>query len=251
MTVARRLTAVESSLSPTEIVCAWLDEAHAFDSLEAYVGSQLEQPDDQHVPDRLLFQARDAARKRVSGTKDADDQVRQALRETLFRFELVLRINVLVHETLERETLIRMVIGLRFAMLFQEQDDPAAGRSCAQLLLLADRRWRYLRNLSAARETVESAHLAGHAALFPAQERRLHEALQEMGQLVAMAARIGERDGWLPPGEPETPEQTEAIVAGLVDDIVEPAKVQALEKLDEGRRAFGIASRWLRPKLAQ
>ena len=36
----------------------------------------------------------------------------------------------------------------------------------------------------------------------------------------------------------------------LIDDIVEPAKVVALEKLDEGRRAFSIATRWLRGKAA-
>jgi hypothetical protein len=200
------------------------------------------------VPDRLLFVARDAARKTVGRDKEADEMVRQALRETLFRFELVLRINVLVHETVERESLIRMVIALRFAMLLDEPDE---GKACAALLLLSDARWQYLRDLDAARVAVEDEHLAGHAALFPAEQRRLEAALHETRQLVAMEARMGELDGWLPPGEPETSEQTEAIVAELVGDLVEPAKVQALEKLDEGRRAFGIATRWLRPKLAR
>jgi hypothetical protein len=34
-----------------------------------------------------------------------------------------------------------------------------------------------------------------------------------------------------------------------VADLVEPAKTTALEKLDEGRQAQGIAVVWLRPKL--
>ena len=35
----------------------------------------------------------------------------------------------------------------------------------------------------------------------------------------------------------------------MVADLVEPAKVTALEKLDEGRRALTIATDWLRSKL--
>ena len=34
----------------------------------------------------------------------------------------------------------------------------------------------------------------------------------------------------------------------LVPDLVEPARVVALEKLDETRRAFTIATDWLRSK---
>ena len=33
-------------------------------------------------------------------------------------------------------------------------------------------------------------------------------------------------------------------------DLVEPAKAAALDKLDEGQRALGIANAWLRTKLA-
>jgi hypothetical protein len=32
-------------------------------------------------------------------------------------------------------------------------------------------------------------------------------------------------------------------------DLVEPAKANALEKLGEGERAFGIANEWLRTKV--
>jgi hypothetical protein len=36
----------------------------------------------------------------------------------------------------------------------------------------------------------------------------------------------------------------------FVADLVEPAKAAALDKLDEGQRALGIATAWLRAKLA-
>jgi hypothetical protein len=35
----------------------------------------------------------------------------------------------------------------------------------------------------------------------------------------------------------------------LIADLVEPAKVTALEQLGEGRRVFGIATAWLRENL--
>jgi hypothetical protein len=35
-----------------------------------------------------------------------------------------------------------------------------------------------------------------------------------------------------------------------VADLVEPAKSEALDKLGEGRQALGIASAWVRSKLA-
>ena len=71
-----------------------------------------------------------------------------------------------------------------------------------------------------------------------------------MDQMVALGARLGELGGWLPNAEPDSFEAVGEAVDRLIDDIVEPAKVVALEKLDEGRRAFSIVSRWLRGKAA-
>ncbi len=81
------------------------------------------------------------------------------------------------------------------------------------------------------------------------QLRRWEEARYETDQTIAMQARLGELDGWLPAPEPDSLAEVEAALARLSDDFTEPAKVHALEKLDEGRRAFAIATRWLRPKL--
>lgn len=39
--LARRVAALETALSPTELVLRWLEEAHAFGDLESYVRSLL------------------------------------------------------------------------------------------------------------------------------------------------------------------------------------------------------------------
>ncbi len=238
-------------MSPTEIVCRWLDDAHAFDELDGFVVWLMDQPDEHHVPDRLLREAANGVRARRARGKagEVHDAIRQAVRETLFRFEMVLRINVVIHETIERETLVRMVLAMRFAMILEDQPDRDVGRPLAQVLLLMDKRARYLRQLEAARIAVEAEYLGGRGGLFPAELRRWDEARRETDQLVAIQARLGELDGWLPPGEPETVDEAEETNARLSDDFVEPARVHALETLDEGRRAFAVASRWLRPKL--
>jgi hypothetical protein len=41
MTLSRRLAAVEASLSPTQLVVAWITEAHSFGNVESYVASLL------------------------------------------------------------------------------------------------------------------------------------------------------------------------------------------------------------------
>jgi hypothetical protein len=60
-----------------------------------------------------------------------------------------------------------------------------------------------------------------------------------------MASRLSELDG-IPPGEPDA---ATARLAELVDDLVEPAKVTALEKLGEGERARRLADSWLRSQI--
>jgi hypothetical protein len=64
-----------------------------------------------------------------------------------------------------------------------------------------------------------------------------------------MAVRLAELDGVPSAAEPD-PEVVSDRTTELVADLVEPAKADALEKLGEGRQALGIASGWVRAKLA-
>jgi hypothetical protein len=83
---------------PTKLVLSWLDEAHAFGDLESYVPWLL-----------------DRGSLRGRSRRDVDAAVRTAVGETVVRFELVLRINTLAHETIEREALVHAILAGRLA----------------------------------------------------------------------------------------------------------------------------------------
>jgi hypothetical protein len=102
--------------------------------------------------------------------------------------------------------------------------------------------------VGAAREQVERCYLAGHPTLFPDDGARWVGQLSTSETLEATALRLAELDG-VPAVLLPSPQAFAATVAGYVADFVEPAKVAALEDLDEGRQALGIATSWLRGKL--
>ncbi len=66
--------------------------------------------------------AKRSARAGQRGTRPevVDKAIRAGLRETVFRFELVMRINVTVHELLQKEALIDAAISAHIALLTSE-----------------------------------------------------------------------------------------------------------------------------------
>lgn len=256
MTLKGRVAVVETSLSPTQLVLRWLAEAHAFGNLEAYVSSLLAQ--DPPVPplDRLAREAVHGARTAMRGKRPelVDAAVRSALRETVFRFELVMRINVTAHELLEREELISTIFALQLAMLLGDErgkrrpDDSHLSRLelCRRLTLL---RVNELLASREARVSVEARYLDGHPALFPDLAAAFEEQLLQSQKIAVMAVRAAELDG-VEPAPPEDPEALKVRTNQLVSDLAEPAKSEVLEKLGESRRAFDIAAGWVRAKLA-
>ena len=68
-------------------------------------------------------------------------------------------------------------------------------------------------------------------------------------RLGALAIGLTDKDGMPPCRTHRAPEVTAARVERLVADLVEPARAEALEDLGQGRRAFGIATSWVRGKL--
>jgi hypothetical protein len=84
--------------------------------------------------------------------------------------------------------------------------------------------------------------------LFPDVTHAWDEQVRSTKVIADMAARLAELEGASPP-VPPGPERLSHRTAELVADLVEPAKAEALEKLDEGRQAFGIANAWVRTKL--
>jgi hypothetical protein len=127
MTLKRRLDAVESSLSPTQLVLRWLAEAHAFGNVESYVASLLAADPPQAPLDRLARQAARGARNATHGKRPeiVGAAVRDALRETVFRYELVMRIYVMARELIDREALIDAALSAHVSLLTSEEPRPA------------------------------------------------------------------------------------------------------------------------------
>jgi hypothetical protein len=255
VTVARRLAAVEAALTPTQRILVWLDEAHAFGSLENYVASLIDQPAEQYPLNRLLNAAKQSAGGGRWGksTPETDAAVRAALRAVTFRFELVTRINVVAHEALDREVFAYAAFTSQVALLVS--DDRTQRRADAQhlerLASVRDTMFVWVDGLLArqeARAVVERRYLDGHPALFPAVAAAWEERVLANQEAAVMADALAELDGARPFVIPD-----EAAIAASVErhvgNLVTHARVMALDKLDEGRRAIAIASEWVRPKL--
>jgi hypothetical protein len=256
MTLKRRLDAVETSLSPTQLVLRWLAEAHAFGDIESYVASLLAKDPPVAPLDRLAREAVQWARTAMRGKRPepVNAAVRSALRETVFRYELVLRIYVAAHELLDREALIDMALSAQVALLVSKDEgsrrsDPTYAERFATRRDLLAFRLGELHAADEARSIVEKRYLDGHDALFPDLTGAWGEQVRDTEALADAAVRLASFAGVSAAMAPE-PEALSARTTELVADLVEPAKAEALEKLGEAPRALDIANAWLRPKLA-
>jgi len=252
MTLSRRVAKVEETLSPTQLVLRWLAEAHAFGDVPAYVTSLLAQDPPVAPLDHLAREAVHGARTAMRGKRPelVEAAVRSALRETVFRFELVMRINVAAHELLDREGLIDAALSAHVALLTSEEKrDALCAERLARLRDLLAARVVELRAAQEARMLAEERYLDGHAALFPDVARAWDEQVRSTDIIADMAVRLAEIDG-VPPAAPPDPEAPSRRTAELVADLAEPAKAEALDKLGEGRQALGIAAGWVRNKFA-
>jgi len=253
VTTERRLAALEASLPPTGLVLRWLGEAHAYGSLEAYVASTLDEPGDEQPIDRLCREAYEGARARLRG-KPAEQvrrAVHSALRQTVFRYELVLRIYTTAHELLDREALIDAALSAHVALATSEDKRTRRANYAEHLARLRDLlafRVSELRAEQEARAMVQERYFDGHAALFPDVASAWDEQLKSTQDLADMAVRLAELDG-VPAAVPADPEALSLRTTELLADLVEPAKADALDKLGEGRQALGIAREWVRTKL--
>lgn len=252
-TTKARLAAIDAGLTPTALVVRWLDEAHAFGSLDAYVDSLLDGPAEAYPLDRLLREAKATIKRGSTGrTTDPDGPLRKVLLETAFRFELVLRINVTVHELLDREVLRSAALAANWGLLAcvpQGSSDPSRTGQMASCLRIGDFAVTELLASAEARTVVEHRYFAGHPALFPDDATRFAEQLTATQTQTVLGMRLAELDG-LDPGDPGHPDAVSERAAVLVVDLVEQSRSTAYEKLGDGRQAHSVATRWLRGKLA-
>ena len=253
MTAQRRLAAIETSLSPTQLVVRWLAEAQDFGDLESYVASLLAQDPPMAPLDRLAREAARGARTRMRGKRPelVEAAVRSALRETVFRFELVMRINVTAHELLDREELLDALFAAHLALLASEDGKSRAAATYQERFATVHRlvamRVTELEAAQQAREIAQERYLDRHQALLPHLAEAWEAQRQGTESIADLAVRLADLDG-VSAALPPDPEALSARTTELVADLVEPAKSTALEKLGEGQRAFDIATDWLRTK---
>jgi hypothetical protein len=257
VTAERRLDKVEAALTPTQRVLAWLDEAHTWGTLSAYVDSLLDKPPEDFPINRLAAETAAATRSAFGG-KSADTvgiAVHKAVRATVFRFHLVLRINVVAHETIDRETLIHCALAGQLALLGRDDrperlsDDGHLSR-LAQCRDIAMSRVDHWLAIQQARSLAEQRYLDGRAAVFPGTAADEAERLHASMELAVMADATAEIDG-LGPFDPTEPDVIAARAGVLVADLVEPARATTLDQFDEGRQGLAIATAWLRTKAAR
>ncbi|MGD0863780.1 MAG: hypothetical protein ABSA21_13665 [Candidatus Limnocylindrales bacterium] len=255
MTAEHRLARIEETLSPTQLVLRWLAQAHGYGDIESYVGSLLAADSPVAPLDRLVREAAHGARTAMRGKRPelVEATIRSALRETVFRFELVMRINVTAHEILEREELLDSLFTAQLALLASEdakgRADPTYPERLARVVRLLGRQVGELAAAQQARTTVEGRYLDGHEALFADVAAAWAQRVRSTKRIADTANRLAELDGVSAAVQPD-PEVLSRRTAELVADLVEPAKAEALDKLGEGRQALGIAAGWVRAKLA-
>jgi len=252
-TVERRLAKVEAGLSPMALVLRWLAEAHAYDDLTDYTRSLLAAEPPVAPLDRLVQEAETNARRQGRGQPrdQLETTVRKALVETIFRYQLVLRINALSQEAIDKEILVHGALTAHVGLAIADGKADTEGPPLARLVKLRDLlfgRVDELHAIDAAREAVEARYLDGVSALFPAGQRSWSTQQTASERMAVMAMRLAEFDGAEPPPDDDLV-AFEARVAQLVADHVEPARSNAYDQLGDGRRALGLAVRWLRPKL--
>jgi hypothetical protein len=104
MTASRRLRALEGSLSPAQAVLCWLAEARGFGSFAEYAASTLEAPEGATPLERISERVERAVRRerRSESRATIAAAIAGALEDTLFRYELVLRLNAATIEQSER-----------------------------------------------------------------------------------------------------------------------------------------------------
>jgi hypothetical protein len=241
VSLSGRVTAIEVSLTPTQLVLRWLAEAHAFGDIESYVASLLAHDHPVAPLDRLAREAVQGVRTAMRGKRPEiiDAAVRSALRETVFRFELALRINVTAHELIDREALLDAALSAQVALLVSQDTEsrraaPTYAERFATRRDLLVFRLGELRAAGEARSLAEKRYLDGQAALFPTLASAWEEQVRDTEAIADAAVRLASFAGVSAAMAPE-PEALSARTAELVADLVEPAKADTLEMLGEGR----------------
>ncbi len=256
MTLARRVAKLEAGRTPTEIVLAWLAEAHAYPTLPAYVAAVRDAAADDWPLARIARQVEAAVRASVRGTApEVWQAVRRAVGDALVLVELVLQANLAAAE-------VRDVAGLRWALLSKWLGLLAAESELARVTRPPDpehaaqetEEWRAalavtLSDLyveAAARASLEQRYLAGRSVLFPALAQAWADLVARLEWLVEPAERLAPGSSAEPLDLAELHAQAVEPAARRAQELADLARIAALELLGERERALAVLERHLR-----
>ncbi len=168
---------------------------------------------------------------------------------TVFRMHLVTRINEVTDTVWQREALVTGALTAHLALV-EARGTATAGLTLAHLRDLVFALVAELHAQREARGAVEAAYLAGHTALFPDATLAWVEQVHRSEEAAVIALRLVELDGGPPLDEDYDGVADPARVAACVADLVEAARIKALDQLGDGWAAINRAIHWLRPSLA-
>jgi hypothetical protein len=246
VTVARRLATLEGDLDPTQRVMAWLAEAHAYDSFEAYVGAVIDADPSQLPMDRLPREAAAVARGQRQGTaRDRDDAVHRAIRDVVLRVHLVLRIVDLTDSVIRREELVVALLTTHVSLTLAREDEPGGRLRLVQLRDLLLGRVAELLAQEEARQLVETRYLGGHSSIFPATVRRWQKLVHDAQMAAVMTLRLAELDGAEPIDQAGQLLPEPARIEACIADFVEVARIKTLDEVGEGHAAVDRLRLWL------
>ncbi len=245
MTVARRLAAVEADLGPTELVNRWLAEAHAYDSFEGFLDATILAGPTEPPLDRLIREISQATRSRRPARTDVDAAVRAAIRSTVFRFFLALRIIELTESVLEREALVHGYLSAHALLALESERWRATsdlGPGGLREVIVG--RVGELTALRDARVEVERRYLAGRSPLFAATVRSWDERFEQAEALARQSVRMAEfLDA--PPMDGDAPLVPDERRERCVLHLTEPARAKTLDLMGDGRGALDRLRGWL------
>lgn len=244
-----RLDRLEQALPPLEAVLVWLAEAHAEDDLNAYVRSIIDVPPEQMPRSQIVDRVEAFERGRHGGGRqqDIDAAVKQAVREAVFRYELVL-----VLETAAATFALRYdaVMMLMLHRLVDEIDE--CRRADEDGLSCVSRHWAPGAAAQAieiyeeerdARLSLEEQYLGGRSALFP-RTADAWDRLERHAEVIRnMSARrfAGADDPGPAPG-PDDADQADPVPR-RADDLRDEALMSTHEFFGESDQARAIVRR--------
>jgi hypothetical protein len=260
-TVQRRIAKLEISLTPTQAVIRWLDEAHAFPSLDAYTRAMFSGPLVPTPLDSVVHSVEAGIRESMKGQpRDAVEKaVTQAARQAVFRCLLALRLNEVASEQAKLKGVTATALffwmralasdGMVHEMMNRMNESTGHETSWS--------RWReavsgLLTNVyveDEARLSLEREFLDGHPSLFADVMADWTEALEQAERVARLAAFMDQVSGANPVtsiAEIDLVPRRAAVAADVAKRatyLADMARARTLDMCRQEERALQILAR--------